>query len=267
MDDNRVSLKRPSKAIWIIPVVAAVGGAGLIWWLQRKPADHPAAAAPPPALAAAQAPDAGVAEPGAEQQPVAAVGPNQQRGLLEAVSSDPTFRSWITQGDAIRRWAVVTDNVAEGVSPRKQLAFLAPKGAFTVVKKGEATFIDPASYGRYDAVAAVVASVDAQAVANAYRALHGLLETAYRALGYPGASFDRVTAKALHRIEAAPVVDGDVQVQGDRGLFVFADPKLEQQGEIEKQLLRMGPRNARTVIAKAREIDRALGLPPPTAQR
>jgi hypothetical protein len=51
-----------------------------------------------------------------------------------------------------------------------------------------------------------------------------------------------------------------VFVQGDGAVYAFSDPKLEALGPVEKHLLRMGPRNARLVQAKAREIEGALGL-------
>jgi hypothetical protein len=103
--------------------------------------------------------------------------------------------------------------------------------------------------------------VDAQAVARVYSELHAVLEGAYRALGYPNASLDGVTARALRRLEGAPVKDEEVVVQGKGGIFVFADPRLEELGQVEKHLLRMGPRNTRLLQAKAREIMQALRLP------
>jgi hypothetical protein len=182
------------------------------------------------------------------------------RSLLESVSSDPTFRAWLAEGDLVRRWVVVTDNLAEGVSPRKQLGFLSLARPFSVASRGRLRVIAPESYERFDAFADVVASVDAKALAAVYREIHPALEAAYRGLGYPDASFDRVTAKALHRIEAVPVPAGEVEVEGDGGPYAFADPRLERLGPAEKQLLRMGPRNMRKIETKARELREALGL-------
>jgi hypothetical protein len=163
----------------------------------------------------------------------------------------------------VRRWAIVADNVAEGASPRRQLAQVAPRGPFTVEQRGGATVIAAASYARYDAFGDAVASVDAAALAALYRAVHAPVEAAYRALGYPSAPFEAVVVRALHRIETAPVVDGAVAVRDEGGIFVFADPRLETQREVEKHLLRMGPRNTRLVQEKARELREALGLPGP----
>jgi hypothetical protein len=47
----------------------------------------------------------------------------------------------------------------------------------------------------------------------------------------------------------------------DEELYVFADPALEALSEVEKHLVRMGPRNERIVQAKARELREALALP------
>jgi hypothetical protein len=183
------------------------------------------------------------------------------RALLEAVSANALLRRFIADGDLVRRWAVITDNLAEGTPPTKPLASLSPRRDFAVVERGDRTFIAPSSYWRYDAFADAVATIDAQAAARAYRELHGLLEAAYRGLGYPEGSVDRATARALQRIAGAPVREGDVEVVGKGAVYLFADSRLEELGEVDKQLLRMGPRNTRILASKAREIAQALGFP------
>ncbi len=249
----RSGLEPPSRGPWIaLALVAlAAAGAGVFWYLRRPPS-QPAAAPPTAEAPKAEAPSG----------PAPAVDASQVHSLVEAFSSDPRFRRWVLEDDLVRRWVVVTDNLAEGVSPRRQLGFLAPARPFSVERRGRREVIAPASYHRYDEFADVVASVDAQAVARAYRALHPVLEAAYRALGYPDASLDQVTARALRRIEMAPALDGEVEVVADGTVYVFTDARLERLGAVEKHLLRMGPRNTRLLQAKAREILLALGLRP-----
>ena len=163
----------------------------------------------------------------------------------------------------LNRWAVVTDNLAEGVSPRRALEPLAPAQPFTVAQRGQATVIAPESYRRYDRLGDAVASVDPAAFAAAYRALHPVLEAAWRTLGDPHGSLDAVAARALARLAAAPVVEGDVEVTpAGPVLYLFADPALEARDGVDKHLLRMGPRNARIVRAKAAALQAALGLTP-----
>jgi len=248
--------RRPlSRGEWaaIVIAVLVVGGAVWFWFLQRS-------SAPPPTAepVAATGPAEGATGP---TGPAPVVTDEQARPLLESVSSNPAYRRWLGAGDLIRRWTVVTLNVAEGTSPRKELDFLAPSGPFAVVKRKGGLAIAPESYRRYDEFADAIASFDAQAAARVYRQLRPALEGAYRLLGYPG-SFDTATARALQRIERAPVRDGEVLVEG-KGTYIFVDQKLEALGAVEKHLLRMGPRNTRLLQAKARELADALALPAP----
>ncbi len=190
--------------------------------------------------------------------------PENQRKLLEDVSPNGAVRSLLLAPEVARRWAVAVENLANDVVPRKQLEPLAPAGPFTVIRKGTGAVIDPQSYGRYDRVGDAVASVSVDGLAIAYAALRPALEAAYRALGYPDGSIDKAAARALHRIELAPVRDEEIAVvEGTGATWSYADPALERLGDVEKQILRMGPRNGRILQAKAREIAAALGMGAP----
>ena len=249
---------------WLLVAVAvAVAAGGVAYWYLR-----PGPPPPPPSLATApEAPAQAPAAPapgGPAPAPAPVAAGEATRALLEAVSPNPAYRAWLAAGDVLNRWAVVTDNLAEGTSPRRALQPLAPSRPFTVAQRGAVTVIAPESYRRYDLVGDAVASVDVKAFAAAYRALHPMLEAAWRALGDPHGSLDAVAARALARLAAAPVAEGDLAVEpaGPR-VYLFADSALEAQGPVEKQLLRMGPRNGRIVKEKAAALLKALGLKPP----
>jgi hypothetical protein len=253
MEQPRTSLKRARPVAAI--AIAAVGVLAAVLFAVRLSRDP---VAPPPAAPSAPERDASRGAPPGEAGGTGEDLPPDR--LLEAVSANALYRAAI-EGDFVRRWAVVIANLAEGASPRRRLAFLAPSRPFTVTSRGGVTVIDPASYQRYDAFGDAVASLDAQALARAYRALRPPLEAAYRALGYPDASIDRAIARALDRIEGAPVEEGDVAVVGEGGVFLFREGRLEDLSDVEKHLLRAGPRNTGLVQAKAREVRQALGLP------
>jgi len=248
----RTTIKAPSPAplvIVVLGIVAAAAGS-LYWFLGKAP--------PPPSSASAATP--APPEPSAEAtSPV--VNPENQRKLLEAVSPDPALRALLAAPELARRWAVAVENLANDVVPRKQLDALAPAGPFSVMRKGAGTVIDSQSYRRYDRMGDVVASVNVDALVIVYAALRPALEAAYRALGYPDGSLDKAATRALHRIELAPVRDEEIPVvEGTGATWSFADPALERLGDVDKQILRMGPRNGRILQAKAREIAAALGL-------
>jgi Protein of unknown function (DUF3014) len=250
----KTSLRRARTGPIVLAVVAAAAGVALYVlrpWRTTPPVMAPASA-PAPAPEATKNPDA--EGPGT-------MDPAEARARLETLSSSPLYRRAIGEGDVVRRAAVVVANLAEGVSPRRELAGIAPTGSFSAVARGDGFVIAPKSYARYDAFADVVASIDAGALATVYRALRGPLATAYRALGYPGASVDDAVARALRRVEAAPIREGDVAIVEDGGVWFFRDQKLEDLPEVEKHLLRMGPRNTRRIQEKARELLGALQLP------
>ncbi len=256
-DTERRSLSRGEWAA-VILALAVVAAAAWVWFRKPSPPSTPTPAEQPAEAAPEKA-------PGAQQAPPP-VSDQQARTQLEAVSDNPAFRRWLAEADDIvRRWAIVTDNLAQGVSPRKVLAPAGPKGLFRVVEQGGKTFIANGSYTRYDEFADAVGSVDAKAFAGVYRTLKPAIEYAYRALGYPEGSLDAATAQALRRIEGTPVVDEQVELVPEGAMYRFADPKLEGLTQVEKHLLRMGPRNTRTIQAKAREIREALSLPPEPA--
>lgn len=248
---------RPSRLplVLLALLVLAAAGYGFYRW------KHRAAPAGAPTATQAAAP-AGEAAPAPASASAAAPAPAPDaattRSLLESLSPLDAFRRWVADADAVRRWAVVTDNLAEGVSPRRQLTAFAPAQPFSVSSEGAGLTVSPASYRRYDAFADAVAAVDVPNAVRVYRALKGPLEAAYRALGYPDRVFDQVTERALLRLERAPVRDGPVEVVKTEGLYAYADPALEALGAVEKHLLRMGPRNERLVQAKAKALREAL---------
>ncbi len=235
----------------IIGVVVALAVAAAVAWYLWRPAPP---AAPPPAPPEQPAPQKAADVP----LPLPAVSDAQVRTGLSAVSPRPELQKWLAEHDLLDRWTVVADNLAEDVSPRKQLAFLAPAKKFLAAGREGNEQIDPRSYQRYDLFAEVVSSVDAPALAAAVRALHPLLEATYHKLGYPDRKLDDLAHKALQRLIDAPVVEGPLQIVPKGAIYQFAVPELEAQGPVEKHLLRMGPRNTRLIQSKARELAAAL---------
>jgi hypothetical protein len=247
----------PGVIIAIVVLVLALGAAA---WFALRPAPAP----PPPAPVAAQAPDAAVPPPAPDPPlPPVAEGDARVRAIFGPLSTRPEWTAWLGAANLLERASVLLDNLVLDVSPRKQLSFLAPARPFSAAGRGAKLSIDPRSYARYDTIGDVIASIDAKGFARGVRTLYPLLRTAYHGLGYPDRPLDPVLALALKRLIEAPVADGDVLLRKEGGVYRFQDQKLEESGDVEKHLLRMGPRNTRLVQAKAREIAVALELPVP----
>ena len=120
--------------------------------------------------------------------------------------------------------------------------------------------IDPASYRRYDLVADLVASLDANGCARLYEGTRPLFQDAYRDLGYPDRDFDQTLAKAMQVLLATPDPPADLELREAVNSWKLADPSLESLAPVQKQLLRMGPDNVRKIKDKLRQMAEALHL-------
>ena len=184
------------------------------------------------------------------------------RDLVKQLTSNPRIAAWLTTQGLIRNFVVVASNVAEGKTPAGQLRVLRPSSGFHVVERDGAEYIDPHSYERYDGLAAAAASIDPAGAARLYTTLKPRIADAYRDLGMPDTPFDRTLEHAIIVLLETPIVDDPVRVAPQGGVgYGFAAPNLEALPAAQKQLLRMGPRNVRTIQSSLRAIALALGIP------
>jgi hypothetical protein len=240
----------------IIALVLAVPAAYLLW-----PHRSPASVHVQTQQVSPRTQPGLVAEPGANivLPPLDQTDP-LVRQLLSALTSHPTVTAWLTTDHLIRNFALVTQTIAEGRTPAKQLKAIKPTGAFKTAGEETSEYIDPASYQRYDRYADAIASVDARGAARLYATLKPRITEAYRELGDPDGEFDRVLTRALVELLQTPVVDGRVALTRKSVDYEFADPALESLSGAQRQFLRMGPRNVRLVQQKLREIAPYLGI-------
>ena len=182
------------------------------------------------------------------------------RELVAQLSSRPELAAWLVNEDLVRRFVASVDNMSEGASPRQHLEFMAPDGAYQVQERGDRLVVAPASYDRYDNVAAVIESLDTAGTAALYRELEPLIDEAYAEISPQGANFDDRLAEVFDQLLAVPVISGDVEVEQKVVTYTYADPRLEGMTAAQRQLLRTGPDNVAMIQAKIREIRAALGM-------
>jgi hypothetical protein len=251
------------RAVWTklvagLLVGIVIGGAYWFWRSRAEPAPVPAqaltteAAAPAGPVAVAQE------EPEIDLPPLDA-SDDLVREIVGRLSTHGALAAWLEASDLARRVAAAVDNASGGKSPAIHLRMLAPTGTFQVRRTGGRLEVHPASYARYDQLGDVVASVDADSCATAYRTLRPLFAAAYRELGLLG-EFDAALARAMRLALAVPVIEEPLRLREGGPPYELFDPGLEGRSAAEKHLLRLGPRNLRIVQAKVRELGRALGF-------
>lgn len=247
-------------AIAVGVIVLAVIGFFVWRWSQQRGAPEPVEEAAP--AVEAPATEGEVPEAAAPVDlPSLADSDEWMRAVVAQLSSHPELFAWLATDDLIRRFVVVVDNLAEGVSPRTHLEFLEPEKGFGTRDAQSRVFVDDSAYQRYDNLAAVIASIDVRGTANLYRSVKPLLQEAYRELGYPNKDFDATLLEAIDTLLRTPVVEGPIELVPKVSSFEFADPKLEELSDAEKHFLRLGPDNLRKIQAKARAIALEIGLP------
>lgn len=182
--------------------------------------------------------------------------------------SDPLFRDgvasltdrrgidhWLAGSDLIRRFVAVVDNIAKGRVQRQNLGFMSPDEPISVKRLSDETYVfDEASYRRFDLVTDIFASIDSERAAEFYSLLRPLFQEAYEELGYSNRRFDDVIFVAIGRLLETPDPAQPVNLVRPTVMYQFADRRLESLSDAQKQLLRMGPRNARIVKAKLSEL-------------
>jgi hypothetical protein len=239
-------------------LILAAAAAAYIVFGRRTPEQSAAAPAPSPeATRPAQPSSAGAITLPPLNESDAVI-----RDLVKKLSSHPRVAAWLTTDDLIRNFTVVVSNIADGKAPTVFLRPLRPTGDFRVLERKGDVFIDTRSYDRYTPLADAVESVDANGSAALYATVKPRLEEAYRETGEPQTTFDRALERSIGLLLRTPVSDAPIRVEPHGIGYVFADPKLEALTPAQKQLLRMGPANARRVQAKLREIAVAVGIPP-----
>lgn len=244
------------RAIFIAVAIVVVLIGGIFYWSPWSDTEPEPAAEPEPAPTGPAEPAEPVEARPAPTPPLPAVGESDAlaRDLLDDLSDHPGLEPYLTSDGLISTFVVVVVNVANGENPREHVPFLAPDDDFQVVEREGELYIDPASYGRYDGVAAAFASVDLLGAVRAYRRVEPLLDRAYRNQGYPDGRFADALDRAMVRLIDVPIPAGAIEVRPRTRRYEFADPELEALSAPEKQLLRMGPGNARRVKTTLREF-------------
>ncbi len=252
------SRPRAGIVVALLLIVAAIGAG---YWYLLRPSTTPVSQAPPAKQEPAPAPAATPlgAEPESVEVPPLDESDGVVRDLVRELSTHPRVLAWLATDGLIRNFSVVVENIASGQTPAKHLQVLRPTSPFSTTGTGTDVRVDPASYERYTPVADAVASVDAQAAARVYATLKPRIEEAHRELSPE--PFDRTLERAIVRLLETPIPAGGEQVVPRGAGYQYADPRLEALSPAQKLLLRMGPRNARIVQDKLREIAHALGIP------
>ncbi len=158
----------------------------------------------------------------------------------------------------LQRSVAFLDGLAKGALLDKLMPFARPSQAFIADKHGQALSIGSTNFSRYDAFTQSIIAIDSQQAAAFFHWTRPLLETAYSELGYPGEDLGTALITAIDTLLATPSIEGPIALKRESVLYQYADPAMEALPGAQKQLLRMGAKNARLLKAWLSELRSAL---------
>jgi hypothetical protein len=258
--------------IGVLILLLILIGAGGFYWYYHRSQQVPTAVEKPKAEETSPPSPSAEAKPEAEKEPppeptvkLPALDQSDDitRQMLRSLSPHGKVADWLKIKNIIRVIVAATDNMANGKSPRAHLGFLFYGQVFPVSEKGGKIYLDSKSYERYDLLTDAFVSLNTGRTIQAYEKLKPLFQEAYRELGYPQKDFHSTLVQAIKRILDTPIVEREVLLKEEgKGVnYLYVDDGLEDMNEVQKHLLRMGPKNTRKIQQKLREMALALGVP------
>ena len=188
-------------------------------------------------------------------EPLDTSDPAVKASLIESSSAgEETVNRMLVDEGLIQRFVVSVTNLAnDEMAPNHQL-LTPPEQSFRVYSQAGKQWIDAASYKRYTPYVDMLESFNNEALLNIYGIYKGDIQAKYAEIGNPDQDFNSVLLEAIDQLLDTPEVPVPVEVYTDSVAYKYADDRLENLSEPQKQLLRTGPDNMRRIKAKLREL-------------
>lgn len=178
---------------------------------------------------------------------------------ISELSSGTSLLSYLVDEQLVRRAVVLVENISRGQYPQTALPYKPIVEEMQVSSDDGRLFtMEAASYTRFDAAVAAFVALDTKQTVGLYRLLSPLLQQAYAEIGFRDAEFEQALIKAIDAVLSAPEIEGPFQLVKPSVMYLYADTRLEELANMNKQLIRLGPENSARLKAKLREFKQAL---------
>ena len=178
---------------------------------------------------------------------------------ISELSSGTSLLSYLVDEQLVRRAVVLVENISRGQYPQTALPYKPIVEEMQVSSDDGRLFtMEGASYTSFDAAVAAFVALDTEQTVGLYRLLSPLLQQAYAEIGFRDAEFEQALIKAIDAVLSAPEIEGPFQLVKPSVMYLYADTRLEELANMNKQLIRLGPENSARLKAKLREFKQAL---------
>lgn len=199
-------------------------------------------------------------EPPVEPLPSLFESDDPVRDALADIPLGTAGQQYLMPNNIIERSASLIYLTAQGDVPYKLVPIARPKAKFPIVDDGTQVVADPDGFTRYDPITGWIESLDAAALVDAFAGFLPLFREAWGFYGEDPNYFDLAVVETLDTIVATPEIDiTEERLIRKEAVWIYENPAIESLEPVQKQILRMGPRNASAVKQKATQV-RALWL-------
>ena len=199
-------------------------------------------------------------EPAVEPLPSLFESDDPVRDALADIPLGTAGQQFLMPNNIIERSASLIYLTAQGDVPYKLVPIARPKAKFPIVDDGTQVVADPDGFARYDPITRWIESLDAAALLDAFANFLPLFREAWGFYGEDPSYFDLAVIETLDTIIATPEIDiTEERLIRKEAVWIYENPAIESLAPVQKQILRMGPRNASAVKQKATQV-RALWL-------
>lgn len=162
--------------------------------------------------------------------------------------------------EMIRNLVVTVDNIAQGQLVAGHPVLVKPADGYRVQPVAEGRYLTAAdNSSRYEPYLQLLESVPPRQVLALKRRYQPLLEQAFAELGYPDLTFDQRLRQAIAVLLSTPQVPPGAELSRPSVMYTYADPKLEQLPEAQKQVLRLSAEQQQRFKALLTTYQQALG--------
>jgi hypothetical protein len=178
---------------------------------------------------------------------------------LRALQNGAALISVLNDEQLIRSIVVFVDNISRGDFPQTSLPYKRIGLEMSVRNIDANLFVMEANaHERFNQVIDTFVAVDTDQAMILYRALQPLFQQAYAEIGSRNVNFDDTLRSAINAVLRSPNVEGPYQVVKPSVMFLYADASIENMEEMQKQLIRIGPKNTEKLKAKLRQFSEQL---------
>lgn len=160
---------------------------------------------------------------------------------------------WLNASDLLTKYLTIVNDFSQGLRIYKHIAFMRIDKPFAASRDQLGLYMGAENYQRYDALVAAINSVDVKSAIAVFQKYRPLMLEVFEEFGYPqGHQLEDLFTKSAAEILETPIIENRIGLLHPSVRYKFSDPKLEKLSPVQKQMLRMGPKNIQIIQQKVR---------------